>query len=168
MKFKVIFLDIDGVLNSSVWNYSHQKEIDLGILVDCEKIKMLSQLVHKTNAKIVLHSGWRFWFSDNMLPLRKESEILADMLLDEGIRISEVTPDLTTDEIKRTLKFSKVKADEILAWLRGHDDISGWVVIDDLDLNNEIVRQHQVKTDASEGLTWADILTAEKLLHNEI
>ena len=58
----VIFLDIDGVFNSNFWNDSHQKEISDGTLIDIEKIRLLSKLVKNTNAKIILHSGWRFWF----------------------------------------------------------------------------------------------------------
>ena len=58
---KVIFLDIDGVLNSNFWNDSHQREISDGTLVDEDKIKILALLVKRTNAKIILHSGWRFW-----------------------------------------------------------------------------------------------------------
>ena len=54
---KAIFLDIDGVLNSNSWNDSHQKEISDGTLIDEEKIKLLSELVKSTGAKIVLHSG---------------------------------------------------------------------------------------------------------------
>ena len=50
---RVLFLDIDGVLNSNFWNDSHQKEISDGTLVDEEKIKILAPLVRKTNAKII-------------------------------------------------------------------------------------------------------------------
>ena len=35
---KVIFLDIDGVLNSNFWNENHQREISDGTLIDEEKI----------------------------------------------------------------------------------------------------------------------------------
>lgn len=42
---KVLFLDIDGVLNSNFWNDSHQTEISDGTLIDEEKIKLLALLV---------------------------------------------------------------------------------------------------------------------------
>ena len=38
----VIFLDIDGVLNSNFWNESHLKEISDESLIDAEKIKILA------------------------------------------------------------------------------------------------------------------------------
>lgn len=41
---KVLFLDIDGVLNSNFWNDSHRAEISDGTLIDTGKIKLLSQV----------------------------------------------------------------------------------------------------------------------------
>lgn len=59
---KVIFLDIDGVLNLNFWNDSHQTEIGDGTLIEEEKIKLLADLVKETGSEIICHSGWRFWF----------------------------------------------------------------------------------------------------------
>lgn len=39
---KVIFLDIDGVLNSNFWNGDDQKEISGGTLIDSEKFHSIS------------------------------------------------------------------------------------------------------------------------------
>ena len=144
---KVLFLDIDGVLNSNFWNENHQREISDGTLIDEEKVKLLASLVKRTSAKIILHSGWRFWFDSELKPLRTEAERLVGLFAKEGLTIDGLTPDLTTEEIRRTKKFSLVKADEILLWLKLHDDITEWVVFDDLDLHNCQIVQHQVKTD---------------------
>lgn len=161
---KVLFLDIDGVLNSNFWNENHQREISDGTLVDEEKIRLLAHLINKTNAKIILHSGWRIWFDNEINPLRMEAEKLVKMLAKEGLKISGFTPDLTTEEIRRTKKFSLVKADEILSWLQAHKDVSEWAVLDDLDLHNEQIKQHQVQPDQTIGLTLEDITQAEKIL----
>ena len=37
----VIFLDIDGVLNSNFWEKSHQKEISDGTLINIEKARAI-------------------------------------------------------------------------------------------------------------------------------
>lgn len=161
---RIIFLDIDGVLNSNFWNESHQKEISDGKLIDEEKVRVLAQLVKRTGAEIILHSGWRFWFDSEMNPLRPEAAKLAGMFSKEGLVIAGVTPDLTTEEIRRTKKFSFVKADEILLWLEEHSDVSSWVVLDDLDLHNDHIEKHQVRTDQTVGLTSEDIAEAEKIL----
>lgn len=162
----VIFLDIDGVLNSNFWNDAHQKEISDGTLIDYEKIKILSTLVTEFSAQIILHSGWKYWFDDNINPLRAESEKLSKMLLECGMVIHGITPDLATEEIKRTKKFSLVKADEIFQWLSEHPN-NHWIVIDDLDLHNEEIRKHQIKTDSNVGLTENDIGKARKLFHEQ-
>ncbi len=161
---KIIFLDIDGVLNSDLWNTNHKKEIENGILIDEKKIKLISILIKATGAKIVLHSGWRFWFDKNFFPKRKESAILTEMFKNNGIEIYDFTPDLTTEEIKRTKNFSIIKADEILLWLKKHPDVFSWIVIDDLDLKNEIVSEHQIKPESKIGLSAEDIEKAAKLL----
>lgn len=153
---RVLFLDIDGVLNSNFWNASHQKEISDGTLIDEGKIKILASLVKRTGAKIILHSGWRFWFDSDLRPLRTEAERLVELFANEGLTIAGVTPDLTTEEIRKTKKFSLVKADEILMWLKTHEDVTEWVVLDDLDLHNCEVEQHQVKTNYTVGLTVED------------
>ena len=164
---KVLFLDIDGVLNSNYWNETHQKEISDGTLLDEEKIKILASLIHKTKAKIILHSGWRFWFDDKLCPICTQARSLVEMLANEGLSIDGLTPDFTTEEIRRTKKFSLVKAKEILSWLQSHDDVTGWAVLDDLDLHNAKIEQHQVKPDPAIGLTFEDIEKAEKILLNE-
>lgn len=161
---KVIFLDIDGVLNSNFWNDTHQREISDGTLIDSEKIKLLSELVRRTGAGIVLHSGWKYWFGSNLEPLRTESMRLKTLLLQEGLVIDSVTPDHATEEIKRNKRFSLIKAEEILAWLDDHIEVTRWVVIDDLDLHNAEVAKHQLRTDPQTGLTIDNVHEIEKML----
>ena len=111
---RIIFLDIDGVLNSNIWNDSHQKEISDGTLIDYEKVKLLSMLVKRTNAKIILHSGWKNWFNHNLKPLCLESENLVILFNKEELSFEDITPDHSTEEIRKNKKFSLVKASEIL------------------------------------------------------
>lgn len=161
-----IFLDIDDVLNSDYWNETHQEEISDGTLIDAEKIEILASLVRKTDAKIILHSGWRFWFDGQLRPLRREAERLVELLAKGGLEIAGTTPDLTTEEIRKTKKFSLVKADEILAWLSSHRDARGWVVLDDLDLHNALIEKHQVKANPMAGLTLEETAKAEEILES--
>ncbi len=160
----VIFLDIDGVLNSNFWNEGHQREISDGKYIDTEKVKLLSELVKEAEAAIILHSGWRFWFDENVEPTRPEAEYLTSLLRNEGMVVAGMTPDLTTEEIKRTKKFSKVKAEEILMWLNNHPETESWVVLDDLELHNDDIASRQVMTDPEQGLTEDDVEQALRIL----
>lgn len=125
---------------------------------------ILARLVKETDAKIILHSGWRFWFDSELKPLRIEAEKLIELLKKEDLHIDGVTPDLTTEKIRRTKKFSLVKADEILLWIKLHNDVAKWVVLDDLELHNIQIEQHQVKPDQTAGLTLSDVEKAIKIL----
>ena len=87
-----------------------------------------------------------------------------ESLSKENLYISGITPDLTTDEIRKTKKFSLVKANEILLWLKLHNNVTEWVVLDDLDLHNDQLKQHQVKTDQTIGLTLENVKQAIKIL----
>ena len=161
---KVIFLDVDGVLNSRSWNDSHQNEIQEGILIDNTKLVLLSELIESTKAIVVMHSGWRFWFDLEFRPIRKEAEILFEMLVKESISIYDITPDYRTEEIRKNKKLSLVKAGEILEWISHNENVEQWVVLEDLNLNNKEVEMHQVRTDPNIGLTLENIREAEEIL----
>lgn len=60
MNNKIIFLDVDGVLNYS--NYTNTATND----IDPSKVKMLAELCNETNAKVVITSSWRG--SKNYIP----------------------------------------------------------------------------------------------------
>lgn len=161
---KVIFLDVDGVLNSNFWVEDNQKEISEDTLIEKEKVELLRQIVCETGASIVMHSGWRFWFDENLKPKRKEAKQFLTILQNHELKIFSVTQDFATEEIRKTKKFSLVKAKEILAWIEMHPEIEKWLVIDDLDLNNGEVERHQLKTDSTIGLTEEDVEIAIKML----
>ena len=59
---KVIFLDVDGVLNSQ--QLFEKCEDDQLISVDEDNIKNLKTIVDATGAKIVLSSSWRYGWAD--------------------------------------------------------------------------------------------------------
>ena len=162
---KAVFLDIDGVLNSNYWNDIHQAEISNGECIDEEKVKLFAQIIEKTGAVIVMHSGWRFWFDDKLKPTRKGAHNLVEILRKYSLAIYDKTPDFTTEEIRRTRKFSLVKANEIFAWLGSHTEVTNYLVIDDLDLHNDELRKYQIRTDSTIGLTESDVENSIRILN---
>lgn len=168
---RVIFLDIDGVLNKTG---PEPGSVGVGTggeqpvrAVEEEKVRLLAGLAERTKAKIVLHSGWRFLLGEDLRPVHPEAARLVRLLDGRGLSLYGVTPDLTDEEIRRTKKFSRVKAREILLWLAQHEDETekiSWIVLDDLDLGNERVAARQIRTDVRRGLTEADVEAAVRLL----
>lgn len=117
---KIIFLDIDGVLNSldyfeSVKGHKGYKEINP------EKVKLLKEIVERTGAKIVLSSTWRDLGRRKYEPDHPLYAYLIDTLREYGLEIIDHTPYINQDRPK-----------EIKAWLdrQKHKDIK-FVSLDD-------------------------------------
>lgn len=148
---KVIFLDIDGVLNSEEFFNRNQNE-----MIDRNNVDILKNIIYKTGAVIVISSGWKLWFDDNMMPKDGDSQCLYDILCEFNIKLFDKTPDFSTEEIRTKKTFSHVKSKEIIAWLSEHKNVDKYVVLDDLDLKNEEINSHLVRTNAQVGITEDD------------
>jgi HAD domain in Swiss Army Knife RNA repair proteins len=104
---KVIFLDIDGVLNCA----RTPNPRNLPYVIDARLKKRLDRMLQRTGAKIVLASTWRY------------DPAALFTLKRHGIRLIDVTPDLPR----------RPRRDEVLAWLKKADRVTRYVVIDDED-----------------------------------
>jgi len=122
---KIIFLDIDGVLNCKLTPNPRK----FPYVVDPKLLKRLKRIIHRTHAKVVLSSTWRYdpagIFSANHW----------------GIPFIDVIPDMPENP----------RRDEILAWLRHHPDVKRYVVIDDED--DELDELPLFQPSANSGLT---------------
>lgn len=148
---KVIFLDIDGVINSEEFLKNNENE-----MIDRNNVDILKNIIDKTGAVIVMSSGWKLWFDDDMMPKDGEAQYLYDILCEAKIKLFGKTPDFSTEEIRTKKTFSHVKAREIIAWLSEHEEANKYVVLDDLDLKNEEINSHLVRTNAQVGITEDD------------
>lgn len=88
---RVIFLDIDGVLNSKEFFQNRQPTQGLNE-IDEEKVKLLQQIVQATNAKIVLTSTWRIYDKAD-----KVYQHLVDVLAKYDLSIFDCTPWINED-----------------------------------------------------------------------
>lgn len=123
---KVIFLDIDGVLN-------HQKHYEWLLLTDEPtpmqrtypyteinpgSCRLLNEIIQETGAKIVVSSSWRLDGEARLNSLFKYFGLP---------RIYDITPCLNTD-----------RGIEIGAWLAAHPEVTHYVILDDdEDMNAE-------------------------------
>jgi hypothetical protein len=147
---KIIFLDIDGVLNhadflygkhpvtSAADNYPHSVEA-----FDPAALARLQRIIDATGAAIVISSSWRVIF--------KCEEIVA-WLRNRGLRarFAGKTGRILTPHPNGTGQEEVPRSDEIGDWLAGCPDVTAYVILDD-DGDAEIAG-HYVGTDWETGL----------------
>jgi hypothetical protein len=143
---RVIFLDIDGVLNRIGTN-------DGNNYFDPDCVDQLRRIVKETGAKVVLSTSWRE-FADwkNML-----------IQFFHAIRIEVI--DCTA------VKENENRTEEIKEWIRNNQDkVKNYVVLDDNDMTKDFP-DHMVRT-CAEGRIGLDHEWAEEairvLKYNEV
>ena len=134
---KVIFLDIDGVLNSE----QYIRECDgCGIVIDPSKMVLLKQIVDATNARIVLSTSWREHWSKDDTQCDSTGVLMNSIFGAYGLQIFDKTPQLHTR-----------REEEIRNWLDEHPEVENFVVLDDMLLSGEFLTGHFVKISAYFG-----------------
>lgn len=148
---KVIFLDIDGVLNSGEWDVYVQSFIygarfNSCYLLSQEMILRLQNVVFQTNAEIVLTSSWR-------------TDEQAMCMLTRQLSLYHLSiRDITLYSTYNT------RADDINEWLRSNPNVNSYAIVDDTDdgfTQDEILAAHFVQTTYAQGLT---LEKAEKII----
>ena len=134
---KIIFLDVDGVLNSEefsrwLWD-NHEKKYRGYELLDQRAILCLQDIVFVTGAEIVLSSSWR------ISSLRTKQ--LKEQLLPYGLEIIDHTFSDARGE----------RGDEIKEWLSRNPDVSHYVILDD-DNDMSDIKDHLIQTTFYKGL----------------
>ena len=161
---KVIFLDIDGVLNCRTSkSYCHDDECGLITGIDSDKVKRLAKIVEATNAKIVLSSDWRVgWEKHYTTRKPSHAKYLDNHLKKKGnLTILDKTP---------LFHSGYWRGEEILTYLRSHPDITNYVILDDTffeDFSDKEISEHLVLTNREVGLTDGDVKNAIKILLKE-
>ena len=156
---KVIFLDVDGVLNSQ--QLFEKCEDDQLISVDEDNIKNLKTIVDATGAKIVLSSSWRYGWAEHSDAVQDWCQILVDILAKYDLKIIDKTEYLSSGR----------REDEIKDWLdKCEEKIEGFVILDDgaYEWHRHGFDKHLVKTDfCTGGLREEDADKAIKILNKK-
>jgi len=186
---KVIFLDIDGVLNSenhakemfALKDENPQKFYNTWDLPYEGTLKPLQRIVESTGAVIVLSSTWRL----GRIPLlNKVFKPYGFQIIDRtcyGVSLKKLQElgfdtDKCYDAQYRDFKFNNScnintydRGAEIMLWLSEHKDVESFVILDDdwLDIEPYYTKEH-VQTDFYNwGLTEELADKAIKILNKE-
>ena len=164
---KIIFLDIDGVLNTGRW-YSQAdrngRQDEYGYTFDPAAVANLAKIVDETGADIVISSTWKCMGLSEML----------DMWSDRGLpgKIIDITPNSVSDEMLLTANLDEIemihiRGAEIKEWLdtKGKK-VSHYAILDDMD--NFLPEQHPhfVQTNPETGIIEEDAEKAITILSN--
>jgi hypothetical protein len=132
---KIIFLDVDGVLNS--WNWWDEREKldpehkhDDAFELDPKAIEVLKTIIDRTGAKIVVSSTWRFCYYNLLISLLKE--------VIPYIEVIGKTPRKDCDMC--------VRGNEILKWLKDNEAVTG--------VPYHIYKNYLILDDDSDMLYW--------------
>ena len=131
---KIIFLDVDGVLNHAAcpdW-------MDTLWVLDDACVQRVVDICNQTGAQIVLSSTWRLASGPNDPPLPLLRRKLGRALIGS-------TPVITHENFR-----AAPRHEEIEAWLMKHPDVVQFVVIDD-DADAEVPGQPFVRTSFENG-----------------
>ena len=140
---KIIFLDVDGVLNCS----STTRKLHGMRFVDTRKMYRVREICERTGAKVVISSSWRWGTAPDAFVLDVE---MWNALLQEfdkhRIPVIGHTP----------LSFDDNRGNEIRTWLKMQEEpVEQFVVIDDIiiDLAQFAADGRLVITTDKDGLT---------------
>ena len=139
---KILFLDIDGVLNSREYdrrrNWNEQTDIDE------TRLPLVKEIIDKTGAKIVLISTWRnHWDRDESL-CDEDGMYINRLFSKYGLAIYDKTQDLGL--------LSKRK-DEVKTWLAEHkSEIESFVILDDYRFGWDDLSDFYIHTNPNYGL----------------
>lgn len=156
---KIIFLDIDGVLNGyNKWTSRivrisrllHIKPKYIRRIINVFEIKeryvrRLSKIISSTGAKVVMSSSWRFvYWNIPYKDMWKDQRRLYDLLHKYNIEIIDITPSSKTG----------IREEEINEWLDTTDiNIESFVILDDesYDLQSFVGKQLVKTSNVIEG-----------------
>jgi hypothetical protein len=167
---KVIFLDVDGVLNSvdDLMEYREKNNIKGSILYDDiadKRVLLLKELVEKSKAEIVISSSWRMGWLRNGKPKELNPNgllyKLQTKLKEFNLNFIDVTPSLWDKDIRYT------RGDEIRTWLENHPEVTNFVILDDEDDMCEFTKSNLVQTTYEHGLLQEHVDKAFKILNKE-
>ena len=155
---RVIFLDIDGVLNCTAIRRQKLCEGDFSVIIEPQQLQRLKRLVAKTNAVIVLISSWRkYWMREGSID--GAGKRIEAAFASEGLLITDKTPVLENGS--RSL--------EIEQWLKDKRYIDQYVILDDNDFMwSRVLRQHWVYCSDDTGLTNDMVEVAEEILKGNL
>lgn len=164
---KILFLDIDGVLNTKWWYTQMDKNTPrdkYGYTFDPTAVANLKKILDETGADIVISSSWK------CMGLSQ----LEEMWEDRGLpgKIIGITPNSVSDELLLNadidnMELFHIRGTEIREWLRKNSKrVSHYAILDDMDNLLPEQQDHFVWIDPDIGITDGNATQAIMILNH--
>ena len=148
MSDKILFLDIDGVLNSKIYYKYIYKPEEGHSRFDPYCVVLIKRLVEEFSLKIVITSTWRNGIAERLMNELEESKLVP--YLHEDWHTPILRP------VNRGM--------EIQLWLEEHPKAKDYIIIDDNENLFEYQLNKLVKTDSYAGMAQLQYQQARNLL----
>jgi hypothetical protein len=163
---KVIFLDIDGVLNTKWWytqmNRNTPKD-KYGYAFDPNAVSNLKKILDQTGADIVISSSWKSFGYSELEEMWEERGLPGKLI---GITPNSVSDEMLLNADLDNMELFSIRGMEIKEWLDKHGrNVSHYVIIDDMDNFLPDQQPYFVQTNPEVGITKEDIDMAIKILN---
>lgn len=163
---KVIFLDIDGVLNTKWWytqmNRNTPKD-KYGYAFVPKAVANLRRILEETGSNIVISSSWKCMGLSEMEDMWEERNLPGKVI---GITPNSVSDELLVDADIDSIKLFHIRGEEIKEWMARHGkQVSNYTIIDDMDNMLPDQQSHFVQTNPEEGITEEDVQKTIKILN---
>lgn len=152
---RILFLDIDGVLNTKFW-YGQGKRDKYGSVFDPNAVDNLAKIIEETGADIVISSSWKYMGLSMLRRMWKDRNLPG--------KVVDVTPDIMCDELlmnEEDINYLYNRGSEIKGWLLQHkDEDIQYVILDDFDNILPEQQSHFIQTDHDVGITNVNVKQA--------
>jgi len=148
---KIIFLDIDGVMNSEQYYRAVDRKQKNWSRFDPSAVLLIKNLIEEFSPKIVITSTWRFGAIKQLSEELKSAEL-----------INYLHKDWKTPQV-----YPPNRGKEIKMWLDKHPEISEYVIIDDDKEMFEEQEAKLVQTELYSGLKSEHYHKASEILSSE-
>ena len=155
---KIVFLDIDGTINSTDWYVSERNPGNLnGDEGDIDPLcaERINRICEETGAKIVLSSDWRINWPYCIDRIEKGG-------IEHGLIIDKTPEHMWIENASE--KF-KSRGCEIDNWLSQHPECENFVILDDRKDFTEEQWPHFIHVNSMRGIDDTDVVFAIQILN---
>jgi len=151
-RVKILFLDVDGVLNGKNYGYGG---------VDDSLLALLKTIIEETGCKVVLSTTWR-------LNQSARATLLHFMKARADINVEDIIIG-DTPSLKGKQRAFEIESFLHSEWFVSRYAVTAWVAVDDLPLNTHhpaFMKDHFIRTNYRTGITPADAFGAVHILNH--